>query len=151
MSQTHSIATLDTNTVRDLHHGPPRTRTDDSAHNNRHVATCDKDKTQDVNHNIDHDLIHADQLSHTVIDQLSECERQNLESLNALNHQQTQARICAQRTPPAHKAGGPGAKRAGAKAVKKMEQHSTEYKLSSKDATTSRILTESELLEPRQS
>ena len=44
-----------------------------------------------------------------------------------------------------------GAKRAGAKAVKKMEQHSTEYKLSSEDAITFRALGESELLEPRQS
>jgi len=63
-----------------------------------------------------------------------------LESLNALNREQTQARICAQRTPPTHKAGGPGAKRAGAKAATKMEQHSTEYKLSSEDATTFRAL-----------
>ena len=39
------------------------------------------------------------------------------------------------RTLPAPTAEGPGAKRQGAKAVKKKEQHSTEYKLSSEDAT----------------
>jgi len=48
-------------------------------------------------------------------------------------------RVAATRTPPAAKPGY-GAKRAGAKAVKKMERESVEYKLSPEDATTFRAL-----------
>ena len=48
-------------------------------------------------------------------------------------------RVAATRTPPAAKPGC-GAKRAGAKAVKKMERESVEYKLSPEDATTFRAL-----------
>ena len=94
-----------------------------------------------------HDLIHTDQFPHTITDQLSECERHNLQSLTSLNSQsfvnltqRHQERICAKRTPPAQKAGGPGAKQQGAKANKKMEQHSTEYKLSREDTTAVRAL-----------
>ena len=49
------------------------------------------------------------------------------------------ARVADTRTPQAAKPGY-GAKRAGAKAVKKMERESVEYKLSPADATTFRAL-----------
>ena len=54
---------------------------------------------------------------------------------------ETLQRLCAVRTPPAHKPGGPGAKRQGAKAVKKMERLSTDaYVLPPADATMFRQL-----------
>ena len=49
------------------------------------------------------------------------------------------SRVCATRTPPA-KTNKYAAKRAGAKAVKKIEQTSTAYRLSPEDATTFRAL-----------
>ena len=48
-------------------------------------------------------------------------------------------RVAATRTPPAAKPGY-GAKRTGAKAVKKMERETVEYKLSPEDAATVRAL-----------
>ena len=54
---------------------------------------------------------------------------------------ETLQRLCAVRAPPAHKPGGPGAKRQGTKAVKKMERLSTDaYVLPPADATMFRQL-----------
>ena len=106
----------------------------DSTRDNSSVAICDMhDKTMIAD--LTHDNLHCDTLT--------DAERQNIRSLSSLNSaptQKTQGRICAQRTPPDQKAGRPGAKRARTKAVKKMQQHSTEYKLSSEDATAFRAL-----------
>ena len=116
---SHILATLDTHDD----------ETDEGANKDSHVAVSDKLKAQDVTHNIAHELTHHDIISHTSIDQLSLTERQNIRSLSSSDSRQsqkTQERICAQRSPQGQKAGGPGAKRAGAKAVKKMEQHSTQ-------------------------
>ena len=54
---------------------------------------------------------------------------------------ETLQRLCAVRTPPAHKPGGPGAKHQGAKAVNEMERLSTDaYVLPPADATMFRQL-----------
>ena len=83
-----------------------------------------------INADLTHDISHSDKLT--------DAEQQNIHSRSSLNARQTQApqRACAQKPAAAQKAGGPGAKRQDATAVKKMEQHSTEYKLSSNDAAT---------------
>ena len=97
-----------------------------------------------TNVDLTHDNSHCDTL--TVV------ERQSIRSLSYLNSRQAPApqRACAQRTPPAQKAGGPRAKRAGAKAAKKMEQHSTEYKLASEDEQLSAHFQLERTLEPGQ-
>ena len=48
------------------------------APNDSCVAISDKNKAQDVNHNIVHVSTHHDSISHRAFDQLSVCERQNL-------------------------------------------------------------------------
>ena len=122
-------------------HDIPICETHDGASNNSSIAISDEVKAQDAdspNTNFEH--THADQLSQCKT--LTQCERTNIRSLASLNSSQTQVpqRVCAQRAPPAQRAGGQGAKRAGAKAVKRTEQHGTESKLSSDDATTFRAL-----------
>ena len=62
---------------------------------------------------------------------------------HALPHEllATLERICATRTPPAFKKGGPGAKRQGAKAVKKLERAANaSHVLNSEEATLYRAL-----------
>ena len=129
VGQQSHIGSFDNPATRDI----PICEIRDGARNNSNTAMSDEVKAQDAE-SLNTNIVH------TLTDQLSQCERHKLQALSSLNSQQTQARICAQRALPAHKAGGPRAKRQGAKAVKKMEQHSTEYKLSSENATTSRAL-----------
>ena len=93
VQHVHDRATL-VNSHEDLvTHVNSTHKTDDGAPNKTYVAMSVKDKTRDINHNIVHDLPHHIAIAHTTIDQLSICERQNLQALSTVNFQQTQARI----------------------------------------------------------
>ena len=113
----------------------------DSTRDNSDVAICDlHDKT------IHADLTHG--ISHS--DTLTNAERQNVRSLSTLNSKQTQApqRVYA----PSPEGWRTRRQVTGHTAATNMEQPSTEYKLSSDDATAFRAFQpEQKLLEPGQS